>query len=354
MTTSENAPAGITIQNLLDAGLHFGHQTKRWNPKMKRYIFQKRNGIHVLDLTQTLMRLHESLAFIRETVLAGRKLLFVGTKKQAQSIIKAAADSSGMFCVTHRWLGGTLTNSATIARSVRTMRELEKIEKDNYAGIPKQEASTKRRELEKLRRNLSGIAGMTNLPGALIVVDVIREAIAVAEANRMKIPIIALVDTNCDPDPIQYVIPGNDDAMRAVKLVIETIASVAKQAVDDAAKVAAARAKEAQSAQQSAPAAASDAPVAEPVRKPARGRGTRKPKVAVAEEKKPAEQVTAPVVAPTPAAEPKPETPAAAATAAPVVPGDEALDEVEIDDPDVKGGKLIVRKHARKSDEDIE
>jgi small subunit ribosomal protein S2 len=212
--------AGIGIKDLLDAGLHFGHQTKRWNPKMKRYIFDKRNGIHIIDLTQTLAKLDEAMAFVEEVATSGKSVLFVGTKKQAQSVVKEAATDAGQHYVVHRWLGGTLTNNTTIRKSVRRMRELEEIEKeDQFGSLPKKEAASMRRELEKLRRNLSGVANMTEMPGAMVVIDINREAIAVNEAQRLNIPVVAIVDTNCDPDPIDYVVPGNDDAIRAIKLI---------------------------------------------------------------------------------------------------------------------------------------
>ncbi len=218
------SPAGIGVKDLLDAGLHFGHQTKRWNPKMKRYIFDKRNGIHIIDLTQTLTRLDEAMTFVEELATSGKSVLFVGTKKQAQSVVKEAADDAGQHYVVHRWLGGTLTNNTTIRRSVRRMRELEAIEKeDQFGSFPKKEAAGMRRELEKLRRNLSGVADMSEMPGAMIVIDINREAIAVNEAKRLNIPVVAIVDTNCDPDPIDYIIPGNDDAIRAIKLVSEAL-----------------------------------------------------------------------------------------------------------------------------------
>jgi small subunit ribosomal protein S2 len=243
--TSVETPQGVTVRDLLNAGLHFGHQTKRWNPKMKRYIFDKRNGIHIVDLAKRLVKLQEAQEFVRGAVSAGEKILFVGTKKQAQNIIKDAATACGHPYVTFRWLGGTLTNNATIRRSVARMRELEKIEgADNFGSVPKKEASMLRHELEKLRRNLSGIAAMTSLPGAMFVVDINREAIAVAEANRLGIPVLAIVDTNCDPDPINYVIPGNDDSMRAIKLIADTMSATVKEAEKAYAKNAAALAKQ--------------------------------------------------------------------------------------------------------------
>ena len=224
----------VTVQDLLNAGLHFGHQTKRWNPKMKRYIFDKRNGIHVVDLTKSLKAVKDAATFVQQLASEGRNLLFVGTKKQAQEVIKTAAQTAGQFYVTTRWLGGTLTNSETIRRSVRRMLQLDEMEKkDDFKSMLKKEAAKVRHELEKLRHNLSGIAGMNHLPGALFIVDIQREAIAVAEAKRLGIPIIAIVDTNCDPDPIDFVIPGNDDAIRAIKLISSIITQAIRTGADE-------------------------------------------------------------------------------------------------------------------------
>lgn len=220
----------IQLKDLLDAGLHFGHQTKRWNPKMGRYIFDRRNGIHIIDLTQSLKMLNEALEYINKIVLSGKSVLFVGTKKQAQNVMTEVAKESGQFFVTSRWLGGTLTNSDTIRNSVKRMRELAALQKQESFSAHKKEASKMRREHEKLYRNLGGIENMSELPGLLFVVDINREAIAVAEANKLNIPVIAIVDTNCDPDPIDFVIPGNDDSIRAIKLIVEAIAKVVNTA----------------------------------------------------------------------------------------------------------------------------
>ena len=234
------AISGLNLKDLLDAGLHFGHQTKRWNPKMKRYIFDKRNGIHIIDLTQTLPMLEEACAFLRETVLGGRQVLFVATKKQAQDIVKEAAVSCGQFYMVERWLGGALTNYDTIRKSVRRLRQLETMARNNNGvlSVHKKEASSLRRELDKLQLNLSGIADMDRLPGALFVVDVCRETNAVLEAKRLGIPVVAIVDTNADPDPIDYIIPGNDDAVRGVKLIVDAIANVLKEASESYSKAA--------------------------------------------------------------------------------------------------------------------
>jgi small subunit ribosomal protein S2 len=243
----------VGVRDLLEAGLHFGHQTKRWNPKMKRYIFDKRNGIHIIDLSKSLVLLKQAMEFVNDVVLMGKSVLFVGTKKQAQQVIKTAAEQSGQHYVTNRWLGGTLTNSATISKSIKRMKEIEEIEKNNgFAEMHKKEASRLRRELEKLRRNLGGIADMDNLPGAMFVVDIGREAIAVAEANKLNIPVIAIVDTNCDPDKIDYVVPGNDDAIRAIKLIAGTIADTTSRAAAEYAKIAAERARKAEAEKRAA------------------------------------------------------------------------------------------------------
>ncbi|MBR0056178.1 MAG: 30S ribosomal protein S2, partial [Kiritimatiellae bacterium] len=230
---------GLTIKDLIDAGLHFGHQTRRWNPKMRQYIFDKRNGIHIIDLTQSIVKLEEAAKFLRNTVIDGRKILFVATKKQAQEAVKAAAESCGQFYMTERWLGGTLTNNQTIRRSIKRMRLLQKYASENSGELSKfkKEASSLRRELNKLEQNLSGIADMTQMPGAIVVIDVCREKIAVAEAKRLGIPVVAVVDTNADPDGIDYVIPGNDDAIRAIKLVVDAFAKVLKDANEQWARI---------------------------------------------------------------------------------------------------------------------
>ena len=234
---------GVTLKDLLDAGLHFGHQTRRWNPKMKPYIFDKRNGIHIVDLTQTIVKIEEAATFLRDTVLNGKKILFVATKRQAQEIVGKAAAECGQFHMTTRWLGGTLTNNQTIRRSVRRMRQIEAIGRNNNGQLSpfKKEAASLRRELDKLVLSLGGIADMEQMPGALVVFDVCREAIAVAEANRIGIPIVAVVDTNADPDPIDYVIPGNDDAIRAITLVTEAFTKVIKDANAEWSRLAAER-----------------------------------------------------------------------------------------------------------------
>ena len=228
MEMPTSALTGITLKDLFDAGVHFGHQTKRWNPKMKGYIFDKRNGIHIIDLTQSVAMLDEAAGFLRDTVLAGKKVLFVATKKQAQEMTKAAAEEVGQFYVTERWLGGTLTNAKTLRSSVKRMRQLQATAKANGGELSqhKQENSVLRRELAKLEKNLTGVAEMAELPGAVVVIDVVREQNAVKEAVRLHIPVVAIVDTNADPEPIDYAIPGNDDSVRGVELILGGIAKV--------------------------------------------------------------------------------------------------------------------------------
>ena len=214
----------IGVKELLDAGVHFGHQTKRWNPKMKPYIFDARNGIHIIDLSKTLSQLEAACNFLSSTVSKGNKVLFVGTKKQAQQAIKETAKESGQYYVTERWLGGTLTNFATIKRSIARLKQIEKMEADGTINqYVKQEQSVIRREAARLVKFFDGIRAMDRHPGAMFVVDVKREHNAVAEARRLKIPVVAIVDTNCDPDLVDYPIAGNDDAIRSVRLVLATI-----------------------------------------------------------------------------------------------------------------------------------
>lgn len=220
----------IGVKELLDAGVHFGHQTKRWNPKMKPFIFDARNGIHIIDLSKTLNQLDAACTFLGETVRKGSKVLFVGTKKQAQHAVKETAKECGQYYVTERWLGGTLTNFATIKRSIGRLKQIEKMETDgtinNYV---KQEQSMIRREAARLVKFFDGIRAMEKLPGAMFVVDIKREHNAVAEARRLKIPVVAIVDTNCDPDQVAYPVAGNDDAIRSVRMILATIAQVITQ-----------------------------------------------------------------------------------------------------------------------------
>ena len=226
-----NSLSQLTLRDLMDAGLHFGHQTKRWNPKMKKYIYDKRNGIHIIDITQSLDMLDAALEFVKKLAEDGKTVLFVGTKKQAQEVVKTAAGECNSPYMTNRWLGGTLTNAQTIRKSIHRMRALENLERNNGGVLSphKKEASSLRRELDKLRQNLSGIAEMMELPSAVYVVDVVREKNAVAEARRLGIPVIAIVDTNADPDLVDWAIPGNDDSIRSIKLVSDSIARVIKE-----------------------------------------------------------------------------------------------------------------------------
>jgi small subunit ribosomal protein S2 len=213
-----------TIKDLLEAGCHFGHQTKRWNPKMKQYIFEERNGIHIVDLAKTAELLQEACEFLRKTTLKGGKILWVGTKKQAQESIREATTATQMFSVTERWVGGTLTNLVTIRRSVKRLLYIVDLEKTGSINkLPKKEVSSLRREAARLHKNLDGIVGMERQPAAMVVIDIKREENAVHEANRLGIPVVAIVDTNCDPDLVQYPVPSNDDAVRAIKLIIHSL-----------------------------------------------------------------------------------------------------------------------------------
>jgi len=216
--------AVVTMRQLLEAGVHFGHQTRRWNPKMKRFIFGERNGIYIIDLTQTLHRVDLAYSFVRDMVANGGSVLFVGTKKQSQDPIARAAELCGMPYVNERWLGGMLTNFTTIAARVKKMQEYERMRSaGDFEAMPKKEALILSRELEKLERNLGGIRDMTRLPDAVFIIDIKKEHIAVSEANKMGIPIVAVVDTNCDPDQVQFPIPGNDDAIRSGTLMCRVI-----------------------------------------------------------------------------------------------------------------------------------
>jgi small subunit ribosomal protein S2 len=221
----------VTMKQLLEAGVHFGHQTRRWNPKMAPYIFTERNGIYIIDLQKTVKKVDEAYNFVKEVVRQGKSILFVGTKKQAQETIKEEAERCGMFYVNVRWLGGMLTNFATIRKRVERLKELEKMEEQGYFEVlPKKEVMKLKAEKEKLQRFLGGIKNMDELPGAVFIVDPRKEKIAVAEARKLGIPIVAIVDTNCDPDEIDYVIPGNDDAIRAVRLLTSKIADAVLEA----------------------------------------------------------------------------------------------------------------------------
>lgn len=215
----------ISMKQLLEAGVHFGHQTRRWNPKMAEYIFTERNGIYIIDLQKTVKKVEEAYNFIKEVAADGKDILFIGTKKQAQESIEAEAVRAGMFYVNQRWLGGMLTNFKTIRKRIERLNELEKMEESGtFEVLPKKEVINLRSEMEKLEKNLGGIKSMSDIPGAVFVVDPRKEKIAIQEAHILGIPIVAIVDTNCDPEEIDYPIPGNDDAIRAVKLLTSKIA----------------------------------------------------------------------------------------------------------------------------------
>ena len=215
-----------TIKDLLEAGAHFGHQTARWNPKMKRYIFGDRNGIYIIDLAKTLHELNVSKEVVRQVAKSHRPILFVGTKKAAKAIVREQAERAGEYYVCERWLGGMLTNLTTLRQSIKKLDRIEKRIAAGGEGLTKKELSLLTKEQLKLEKNLSGIRGMRKLPGLIVVVDPSKENIAVAEAKKLGIPVMALVDTNCDPDPIDYVIPCNDDAQRSVKLILEALSDV--------------------------------------------------------------------------------------------------------------------------------
>lgn len=220
----------ISMKQLLEAGVHFGHQTRRWNPKMAEYIFTERNGIYIIDLQKTVKKIEEAYSFVRD-VAENNDILFVGTKKQAQEVIAEEANRVGMYYVNNRWLGGMLTNFKTIQKSIGRLRQLEKMEEDGtFDLLPKKEVLKLRKEMEKLEKNFGGIKDMKNMPGAIFVVDPRKEKIAIAEARKLNIPVVAIVDTNCDPDEVDFVIPGNDDAIRAVKLIVECIANAVLEA----------------------------------------------------------------------------------------------------------------------------
>ncbi|MBF4553406.1 30S ribosomal protein S2 [Corynebacterium suicordis] len=273
--------AVVTMRELLDAGVHFGHQTRRWNPKMKRFIFTDRNGIYIIDLQQTLTYIDEAYEFVKETVAHGGHILYVGTKKQAQEAVQVQADRVGMPYVNHRWLGGMLTNFQTVAKRLHRLKELQAMDaaEDGYQGRTKKEILMLTRERTKLERVLGGIAEMSKIPSALWIIDTNKEHIAVAEAHKLNIPVVAVIDTNCDPDVVDFPIPGNDDAIRSANLLTSVISSAveagrqarterqeaaAKDAAGDTAEAPAAEATTeapAEAAAQEAP--ATEAPAAE-------------------------------------------------------------------------------------------
>ena len=218
--------AVVAMKQLLEAGVHFGHQTRRWEPKMAEYIFQARNGIHIIDLQKTSKKLDEAYAFLKEQAEEGKTVLFVGTKKQAQECVKEAAEKSGMYYVNQRWLGGTLTNFTTIRKRIDRLEELERMQEDGtFDVLPKKEVIILKKEMEKLEKNLGGIKDMKELPGVMFIVDPKKERIGILEARKLGIPVIGLVDTNCNPEDVDYAIPGNDDAIRAVALIADCMAN---------------------------------------------------------------------------------------------------------------------------------
>ncbi|NER40800.1 30S ribosomal protein S2 [Bacillus megaterium NBRC 15308 = ATCC 14581] len=221
----------ISMKQLLEAGVHFGHQTRRWNPKMKKYIFTERNGIYIIDLQKTVKKVEEAYKFVKELAADGGTVLFVGTKKQAQDSVKEEAARAGMYFVNQRWLGGTLTNFSTIQKRIKRLKDIEKMQEDGtFEVLPKKEVVQLKKELERLEKFLGSIKDMKQLPDALFIIDPRKERIAVAEAKKLHIPIVGIVDTNCDPDEIDYVIPANDDAIRAVKLLTSKVADAILEA----------------------------------------------------------------------------------------------------------------------------
>lgn len=225
--------AKITIQDLLEAGCHFGHQTKRWNPKMKHYVYGVKNGISIIDLTKTMFQINDACNFLQHVVSRGGDLLFVGTKRQAQEVIRESAEATGMFYVSERWLGGTLTNNVTIRKSIAKMTEIDKLLSDDEAGkMKKKELSQLTRRTEKLHRDLDGIFDMKKLPAAMIVVDICNDDIAIREARKLNIPVVAIVDTNADPSLVDYPIVANDDAVKSIKLIMDIIIDSIKVAAE--------------------------------------------------------------------------------------------------------------------------
>ena len=239
----------VSMKQLLEAGVHFGHQTRRWNPKMDKYIFTERNGIYIIDLQKTVKKLEEAYNFVRDLSVEGKSVLFVGTKKQAQDSVKEEAERAGAYYVNARWLGGMLTNFTTIRTRIERLKQLRTMEEDGtFELLPKKEVVKLNLEIEKLEKFLGGIKDMKEIPGALFIIDPRKERIAVAEAKKLGIPIVAIVDTNCDPDEVDYVIPGNDDAIRAVKLISSAIANAIIEGNEGRMGAAAAEADEAEEA----------------------------------------------------------------------------------------------------------
>lgn len=236
----------ISMKELLEAGVHFGHQVKRWNPKMKKYIFGERNGIYIIDLQKTLKGLEDACNFVKEVAMRGDSVLFVGTKKQAQDAIQEEALRAGAFYVNQRWLGGMLTNFSTIKKSIGRLKNIEKMKEDGtYDALSKKEVAAYEKERMRLEKYLGGIKEMNSLPGVIFIVDPKKERIAVAEARKLSIPVVAIVDTNCDPDEVDFVIPGNDDAIRAIKLIASKIAEAMIEGKEAASKMVEAEAEKA-------------------------------------------------------------------------------------------------------------
>ncbi|MGP4080200.1 MULTISPECIES: 30S ribosomal protein S2 [Bacillaceae] len=232
--------AVISMKQLLEAGVHFGHQTRRWNPKMARYIFTERNGIYIIDLQKTVKKVEEAYNYVRDIAADGGKILFVGTKKQAQESVKDEAQRAGQYYINQRWLGGTLTNFDTIRKRIKRLKDLEKMQEDGtFDVLPKKEVILLKKEMDRLEKFLGGIKDMNSLPDVLFVIDPRKERIAIAEARKLNIPIVAIVDTNCDPDEVDVVIPGNDDAIRAVKLLTSKMADAVVEANQGSAEEAA-------------------------------------------------------------------------------------------------------------------
>ncbi len=228
-TQEKNIPVEITIKDLLESGAHFGHQRSRWNPKMKRFIFEERNGIYIIDLAKTMQQIRNAVQVVADVASKRKSIIFVGTKKQAKAIVRESAERCGEFYMCERWLGGALTNLSTIRKSVKTLERIEKRIASGGEGLTKKEISQLGKEQIKLDRNLSGIRSMRKVPGLVIVVDPSREHIAVKEAKKLGIPVMALVDTNCDPDPIDHIIACNDDALKSIKLILQALASTIEQ-----------------------------------------------------------------------------------------------------------------------------
>lgn len=224
MAKDKEYTPSISIKDLLEAGAHFGHQTSRWNPKMKRFIFEERNGLYIIDLAKTLQQIRNAVEVVRDLIAKHKSILFVGTKKQAKAVLRELAEQCGEFYVCDRWLGGMLTNLPTIRQSIKKLERIEKRIATGGEGLTKKELSLLSKDQVKLNRNLSGVRGMRKPPGLVVVVDPSKEHLAVAEANKLGIPVMALVDTNCDPDPIEHVIACNDDALKSIKLILETLA----------------------------------------------------------------------------------------------------------------------------------